>query len=101
MRIPDSRVGIVIGKGGATVKDLQNRTGARVQIPSQSEGGSGFRNVSISGPQQPVQDAQQQPAAVQQPAAPAQQQQQQQLAAQQQQQPAQQQQPTAQAQQPQ
>ena len=31
--IPDDKVGVVIGKGGATIKDLQSRHGCRIQIP--------------------------------------------------------------------
>jgi far upstream element-binding protein len=40
MTIPDDRVGIVIGKSGATIKDLQNRHGCRIQIPGFADVGS-------------------------------------------------------------
>ena len=38
--IPDDRVGIVIGKGGTTIKDLQSRLRVRIQIPQTPEPGS-------------------------------------------------------------
>ncbi len=38
--IPDDKVGVVIGKGGATIKDLQNRHGCRIQIPQVPDAGS-------------------------------------------------------------
>lgn len=40
MTVPDDRVGIVIGKGGATIKELQNRHGVRIQIPTYADVGS-------------------------------------------------------------
>jgi far upstream element-binding protein len=51
IQVPNDRVGLIIGKGGATIKDVQNRTGARIQIPQQPDPGSipPVRTVSISG----------------------------------------------------
>jgi far upstream element-binding protein len=40
MLVPDDKVGIIIGKGGATVKDIQNRLRVRVQIPQVPDMGS-------------------------------------------------------------
>ena len=40
MQVPDDKVGIIIGKGGATVKDIQNRLRVRIQIPQQPDVGS-------------------------------------------------------------
>lgn len=40
MIIPDDRVGVVIGKRGATISDLQNRHGVRIQIPQYADVGS-------------------------------------------------------------
>lgn len=40
MAVPDDRVGIVIGKGGSTIKDLQSRYGVRIQIPGYADVGS-------------------------------------------------------------
>jgi far upstream element-binding protein len=41
----------VIGRGGATIKEIQNRTGARIQIPPQPDPGSNppVRTVTITG----------------------------------------------------
>jgi len=49
--VPDERVGIIIGKGGATVKDIQNRLHVRVQIPQAPDFGSNppVRTISILG----------------------------------------------------
>ncbi|KAE8700393.1 putative NADH-plastoquinone oxidoreductase [Hibiscus syriacus] len=32
MKIPNNKVGLVIGKGGETIKNMQARTGARIQV---------------------------------------------------------------------
>lgn len=40
MMVPDDKVGIIIGKGGATIKDIQNRHRVRVQIPPAADAGS-------------------------------------------------------------
>ncbi|XP_015884471.1 uncharacterized protein LOC107420113 [Ziziphus jujuba] len=32
MKIPNNKVGLVIGKGGETIKNMQGRTGARIQV---------------------------------------------------------------------
>jgi KH domain len=50
-QVPNDRVGLIIGKGGATIKDLQNRSGARIQIPPQPDANSNppVRTVSITG----------------------------------------------------
>ncbi|CBJ29702.1 conserved unknown protein [Ectocarpus siliculosus] len=49
--IPDDKVGLVIGKGGSTIKELQNRTGCRIQIPSQTDPGTypPTRRVTLTG----------------------------------------------------
>eukprot|EP00953_Heterococcus_sp_UTEX-ZZ885_P036855 18968-Heterococcus_DN1.PRE.1 len=51
LQVPNDRVGLIIGKGGATIKDLQNRSGARIQIPPQPDANSNppVRTVSITG----------------------------------------------------
>lgn len=45
------QVGLVIGKGGSTIKELQNRTGCRIQIPSQTDPGTHppTRCVTLTG----------------------------------------------------
>ncbi|KAG5175658.1 hypothetical protein JKP88DRAFT_337901 [Tribonema minus] len=54
MSIPAERVGLVLGKGGATVKDIQARTGATVRIDIPQPGDPAAlapnRSVSIHGP---------------------------------------------------
>lgn len=37
LTIPDDKVGLVIGKGGGTIKGVQARTGAHIQIPSEAD----------------------------------------------------------------
>lgn len=37
MRIPDDKVGLVIGKAGQTIGGIQTRTGAHIQIPPQAD----------------------------------------------------------------
>lgn len=52
MMVPDDKVGIIIGKGGATIKDIQNRLRVKVQIPPGPDAGSmpPMRTISITGP---------------------------------------------------
>jgi far upstream element-binding protein len=52
--VPDDKVGLIIGKGGATVKDMQARHGVKLQIPSTTEPGVTplVRNISITGDEQ-------------------------------------------------
>ncbi|KAF0731732.1 hypothetical protein Ae201684P_005879 [Aphanomyces euteiches] len=52
MQIPNERVGIVIGRGGATVKAIQDRTNVKIQIPNSIDPGSipEVRTICISGP---------------------------------------------------
>lgn len=38
--VPDEKVGLIIGKGGMTVKELQNRLGIKIIIPQTSDAGS-------------------------------------------------------------
>lgn len=37
LTIPDDKVGLVIGKGGGTIKGVQGRTGANIQIPGEAD----------------------------------------------------------------
>ena len=46
--IPDDMVGRVIGKGGSTIKELQDQSGAHIDIAKESTG-TGQREVTISG----------------------------------------------------
>lgn len=38
--VPDDKVGLIIGKGGLTVKDIQNRLNVKIVIPQQSDAGT-------------------------------------------------------------
>lgn len=38
--VPDDKVGIVIGRGGCTIKDIQNRNNVKIQIPPTADAGS-------------------------------------------------------------
>mmetsp|Transcript_10458 Transcript_10458/g.15664 ORF Transcript_10458/g.15664 Transcript_10458/m.15664 type:complete len:497 (-) Transcript_10458:200-1690(-) len=48
--VPNDRVGLIIGKGGVTIKDIQNRCGVRVQIPTQPDPITNLRLITIVGP---------------------------------------------------
>ena len=37
--VPDDKVGLIIGKGGMTIKDIQARTRVKVQIPQSADPG--------------------------------------------------------------
>lgn len=48
--VPRDCVGLVIGKGGETIKMLQERSGARrVQVALENAEGSDYRNVFVEG----------------------------------------------------
>jgi predicted RNA-binding protein YlqC (UPF0109 family) len=49
VRVPTEHVGRVIGKGGQTIRQLQDISGAAIHLPKDSEAGEDFRRVTISG----------------------------------------------------
>ncbi|KAL9669544.1 hypothetical protein QQ045_007091 [Rhodiola kirilowii] len=61
MKVPDNRVALLIGKGGETIKTIQNRSGARLQIvplrPPPNEILT-ERSVFINGTQEQIDSAQ-------------------------------------------
>ena len=57
MHVEDNQVGIIVGKGGSTIKDIQMQTGAKVNV-SQRDGTGNPRVVTISGDPQAVANAQ-------------------------------------------
>ncbi|WCJ29573.1 KH domain-containing protein [Euphorbia peplus] len=62
MKIANNKVGLVIGKGGDTIKNMQNRSGARIQvIPLHLPPGdtSTERNVHIEGTSEQIEFAKQ------------------------------------------
>jgi far upstream element-binding protein len=61
--VSDERAGALIGKGGATIRDLQERSGCRIQV-APSPDAAGLRLVTIAGPLAGVQQARAQVAAI-------------------------------------
>ena len=54
VEVPNDKVGLVIGKAGSTIKELEGRSGARVQITPDSiwQGKAEPRPIQLSGTQQ-------------------------------------------------
>ncbi len=51
MHVQNHHVGLIIGRGGAHIREVQARTGTHVQIPPTSDGpGAAHRVVTITGP---------------------------------------------------
>ena len=49
--VPDTDVGLIIGKAGSTIKGIQDRSGANIQIPQSGDTGNpSIRTVSITHP---------------------------------------------------
>ncbi|XP_010267026.1 PREDICTED: far upstream element-binding protein 1-like [Nelumbo nucifera] len=62
MKVPNNKVGLIIGKGGETIKNMQARTGARIQlIPLHLPPGdtSTERTVQIDGTKEQIESAKQ------------------------------------------
>ncbi|KFK32031.1 hypothetical protein AALP_AA6G191200 [Arabis alpina] len=51
IKVPNDKVGLIIGRGGDTIKNMQTRSGARIQLIPQHAEGDGLkeRTVRISG----------------------------------------------------
>lgn len=47
--VPDNLVGLIIGRGGDTIKNINHKTGAFVFIPKSCEPGSNIRVLVVSG----------------------------------------------------
>lgn len=47
--VPDKTVGLIIGRGGETIKDLQERSGCHVNILGESKSVNGLRPVNLIG----------------------------------------------------
>lgn len=47
--VPDKTVGLIIGRGGETIKDLQERSGCHVNIVGENKSVSGLRPVNLIG----------------------------------------------------
>lgn len=47
--VPDRTVGLIIGRGGETIRDLQERSGCHVNIVSENKSVGGYRPVNLIG----------------------------------------------------
>jgi far upstream element-binding protein len=58
--VPTNRVGLVIGKGGETIRNLQDRTGAKINVCKDGEIDTppGMKTVVVNGPPHCIQVAQ-------------------------------------------
>lgn len=54
MKIPNELVGLVIGKKGASIRDLQTRTGTLIQLPKVSKEFENWKMASISGTEEQI-----------------------------------------------
>lgn len=50
--IPDRDVGLCIGRSGCVIKEMQQKTGTRIQIPSQPTPGQAHRIATVTGTQE-------------------------------------------------
>ena len=50
-QIPDRDVGLCIGRSGCVIKEMQQKTGTRIQIPSQPTPGQAHRIATVTGTQ--------------------------------------------------
>ena len=57
MNVANESVGLVIGKQGATIKQLEQQSGARIQIAKECPAGSNMRPITVSGPPASVEQA--------------------------------------------
>lgn len=57
MMVPDRTVGLIIGRGGETIKDLQDRSGCHVIIAPEDKSLNGLRPVNLSGTSRAIQRA--------------------------------------------
>jgi far upstream element-binding protein len=57
--IPNDKVGLIIGRGGMTIKGIQERTGANIQIPPEPDANDPtVRTIEISGEKEQAENAQ-------------------------------------------
>lgn len=55
--VPDRTVGLIIGRGGETIRDIQERSGCHVNIVGESKSVNGLRPVNLIGTPQAAEDA--------------------------------------------
>lgn len=49
VRVPDNKVGLIIGKGGATFRQFSEESGAKINIPKAADPGKDYREITVSG----------------------------------------------------
>lgn len=57
MMVPDKTVGLIIGRGGETIRDIQERSGCHVNITSENKSINGLRPVNLIGSRQATDEA--------------------------------------------
>ena len=55
--VPNDCVGLIIGKGGETIRSLQMESGAKIQVAKKEIPNSNLRNVFVEGPPEKYQKA--------------------------------------------
>jgi len=55
--VPNDCVGLIIGKGGETIRMLQQTTGAKIQVAKKEIEKDNLRNVFVEGPPEQYQKA--------------------------------------------
>lgn len=55
--VPDRTVGLIIGRGGETIRDLQERSGCHINIVGESKSVNGLRPVNLIGTHEAAQKA--------------------------------------------
>ncbi|KAH8196636.1 hypothetical protein TruAng_009195 [Truncatella angustata] len=58
--VPDRTVGLIIGRGGETIRDLQERSGCHINITSESKSVNGLRPVNLIGTREAAAQAKEQ-----------------------------------------
>ncbi|KAI9835660.1 MAG: hypothetical protein M1838_005231 [Thelocarpon superellum] len=54
IRVPSEAVGMIIGKGGETIKDMQNTTGCKINVSQPSGSGEMDREVGLVGTREAI-----------------------------------------------
>ncbi|KAG0125196.1 hypothetical protein HOY82DRAFT_581519 [Tuber indicum] len=54
IRVPIDAVGMIIGKGGETIKDMQSSTGCRINVSSQFQQGDPEREIALAGTREAI-----------------------------------------------
>merc|ERR1719350_2673976 len=60
LHVPSEKVGVIIGKGGSKIREIQDMTGASLQVARESDPATPhLREVTIRGPKEAVERAKQ------------------------------------------